>query len=443
MSSWNNYVYGDCVTAEEAFAKATAAPQTFIPLNTVVAWATSHGVLNGASLTGVLTAMQTDGFPFNGKMYDDGPYNSVNWTNAAILQSAIYSHGPVKIGVGAGEFQRSSPDGSVTPGTSGWAMYNYPTNQGEDHCTSLCGYGTLEELVALFKQHGVTVNVPAGMPTGLCYAMFTWNSIGIIDEQSMLNMTYEAWIRTPVTVISEGQIWGINAGQQIYNWNGTSWTNIPGALVTIAVNGGQVWGINKSQQIYKWNGTSWTNIPGALVSIAVGSDGQVWGINASQEIYQWNGTAWNHIAGALVTIAVNAGQVWGINKSQEIYKWNGTAWTQIPGALVSIAVGCDGQVWGINASQQIYQWNGTAWTHIAGALVTIATNLGQVWGINASQEIYQWAGTSWTHIPGALVSIAVGSGGQVWGINSSQQIYQWSGTSWTHIAGALVHIAVG
>ena len=28
MSSWNNYVYGDCVTAEEAFAKATAAPQT-------------------------------------------------------------------------------------------------------------------------------------------------------------------------------------------------------------------------------------------------------------------------------------------------------------------------------------------------------------------------------------------------------------------------------
>ena len=25
MSSWNNYIYGDCVSAEEAFAKATAA----------------------------------------------------------------------------------------------------------------------------------------------------------------------------------------------------------------------------------------------------------------------------------------------------------------------------------------------------------------------------------------------------------------------------------
>jgi hypothetical protein len=41
MSSWNNYVYGDCVSAEEAFAKATAAPQTFIPEATVVTSPTS------------------------------------------------------------------------------------------------------------------------------------------------------------------------------------------------------------------------------------------------------------------------------------------------------------------------------------------------------------------------------------------------------------------
>jgi hypothetical protein len=141
MSSWNNYVYGDCVSAEEAFAKATATPQTFIPEATVVAWATAHGYLNGATLTSVMTTMQTNGFPFKKKKYDDGSYNSVNWTDSAILQSAIYSHGPVKIGVGANDFQ-SNPHGSVTPGTSGWAMYNYPKNQPEDHCVSLCGYGS-------------------------------------------------------------------------------------------------------------------------------------------------------------------------------------------------------------------------------------------------------------------------------------------------------------
>jgi hypothetical protein len=203
MSSWNNYVYGDCVTAEEAFAKATAAPTVFIPEATVVAWAQAHGYLNGANLTSVMTTMQTNGFQYNNKTYDDGPHSSVNWSNAAILQSAISSHGPVKIGVAAEDFQTNA-DGHVTPGTSGWAMYNYPqtSDAQEDHCVSLCGYGsTLAELVALFKEHNVAVDPPKGMPTGICYAMFTWNSIGIIDQQSMLNMTHEAWIRNPVTVV--------------------------------------------------------------------------------------------------------------------------------------------------------------------------------------------------------------------------------------------------
>jgi len=200
MSSWNNYIYGDCVTAEEAFAKATAAPQTFIPEATAVAWAKAHGYLNGANLAAVLKTMHTNGFPLNNKTYDDGAHKSVNWTDAAILQSAISSHGPVKIGVGAEDFQ-TNVDGHVTPGTSGWTMYNYPKNAPEDHCVSLCGYGTLAQLVTLFQQHNITVHPTAGMPTGPCYAMFTWNSIGIVDEQSMLNMTYEAWIRSPVTMI--------------------------------------------------------------------------------------------------------------------------------------------------------------------------------------------------------------------------------------------------
>jgi hypothetical protein len=150
-----------------------------------------------------MTTMQTNGFPHNKKKYDDGPFSSVNWANAGILASAIYSHGPVKIGVDATYYQSVGPGqhGIVTPGTSGWALYGYPSTTGEDHCVSLCGYGTLMQLKALFLKHGVTVKVPKGMPTGLCYALFTWNSIGIIDQQSMLHMTHEAWIRNPVTVI--------------------------------------------------------------------------------------------------------------------------------------------------------------------------------------------------------------------------------------------------
>jgi hypothetical protein len=180
--------------AEEAFAKACAEPKVFVPTDVVARAARQCGSSNFARF------MQTHGFQMDGKAYLDGPFNSVNWTNATILNSAIYSHGPVKIGVGAEDFQRNA-HGLVTPGTSGWAMYNYPKNRPEDHCVGLCGYGTLAELVSLFERHHVAVNVPHGMPTGLCYAMFTWNSIGIIDQQSMLNMTYEAWIRIPVTIV--------------------------------------------------------------------------------------------------------------------------------------------------------------------------------------------------------------------------------------------------
>ena len=200
MSSWNNYTYGDCVTAEEAFAKATAAPQIFIPEATAVAWATANGYLNGAGLSAVLTTMQTNGFPLNKKRYDDGPHFSVNWTNAATLQSAIYSHGPVKIGVGAGDFQ-SNPHGLVTPGASGWAMYNYPRAKGRITARASAVSGRWRNWSLYSSSIMSPSHVPAGMPTGLCYAMFTWNSIGIIDQQSMLNMTYEAWIRNPVTFI--------------------------------------------------------------------------------------------------------------------------------------------------------------------------------------------------------------------------------------------------
>lgn len=67
MSFWDNSTYGDCVSAEEAFAKATATPKTFIPEATVVDWASANGYLNGAMLTAVMRTMQTNGFPLNGK----------------------------------------------------------------------------------------------------------------------------------------------------------------------------------------------------------------------------------------------------------------------------------------------------------------------------------------------------------------------------------------
>jgi hypothetical protein len=194
IDSWGNEKESNSTWAEEAFAKACAEPRVFIPADVVLLTSRECGSSNFASF------MQTHGFQMDRKAYLDGPFHSVNWTNAAALHDAIANAGPVKIGVASANLV-SGPQGKVTSGTSGWAIYGLPVDHAENHCASLCGYGPLTALVDLFERHGVDVNLPSGMPTGLCYAMFTWGSIGIVDQQSLMNITGEAWVRNPTTIV--------------------------------------------------------------------------------------------------------------------------------------------------------------------------------------------------------------------------------------------------
>ena len=189
ISMWGNDVHGDCVTAEEAFAKACNNPEIFITDAEVIAWATEHDVLEGAYLVDVLTWMQHDGFPRDGVIHDDGAHYAVNWTDAATLRSAI-AEGPVKIGIAADQIETAW---FSTIGESGWFATGFHADSNEDHCTTLCGYGSISWLA---QQLGVPV--PAGIDGNKPgYAMFTWNSIGIIDAPSMVAITHEAWLRGP------------------------------------------------------------------------------------------------------------------------------------------------------------------------------------------------------------------------------------------------------
>ena len=205
---WGNEKAGNSSWAEEAFAKACAEPKVFVPTDVVLHTARECGSSNFARF------MQTHGFQINGAAYLDGPFNLVSWTNTAVLNSAIAKVGPVKIGVASANLA-SGPHGHVTPGTSGWAIYALPTGQSEDHCASLCGYGPMAALVALFERNGVEVKAPAGMPQGLCYAMFAWGSIGIVDRQSLMNITGEAWVRSPTTIVKNSRRVTVGRGGRI------------------------------------------------------------------------------------------------------------------------------------------------------------------------------------------------------------------------------------
>jgi hypothetical protein len=195
ISIWGNDYHGDCVTAEEAFAKACNNPELFITDNEVISWATAHGVLEGATLVQVLQSMQSDGFSQGDLTYDDGSYSSVDWTNSASLQSAI-SQGPVKLGVAADQIENAW---NSTSGKTGWFGTGFKPEPAtaEDHCVSLCGYGTISWLA-----QQLNVQVPSSIDgTRQGYAMFTWDTIGIIDAPSMVAVTQEAWLRQPTTVL--------------------------------------------------------------------------------------------------------------------------------------------------------------------------------------------------------------------------------------------------
>ena len=186
LSFWLNNIDGDCCTAEEAFKMACHEPEIFISDATVLAWAKSRGVLNGAVIVEVIDMMHKSGFEQDGVKYGDAQHKSVDWTNEALLRNAIWK-GPVKIGVAADQLQNAVPD----PPTNGWFATGFWQDENYDHCTSLSGFGSFAWLA---EQLGSTV--PSGIdPATPGLALFTWKSIGIIDVRSMLAITGEAWLR--------------------------------------------------------------------------------------------------------------------------------------------------------------------------------------------------------------------------------------------------------
>jgi hypothetical protein len=186
---WGNDQYGDCVTAEEAFAKACYQPEIFIPDTEVIRWARANGYLNGAYLEEVMDSMAKKGFQIGTQLYNDGPYYSVDYSNEPVLQAAIAT-GPVKIGIDSSAL----PSGAGN--NQGWFALGGGNHRNEDHSVALSGYGP-----AAWLYQQLNVPLPSGLPgTTLGYLLFTWSTIGFVDHKWLMGACGEAWIRNPTTV---------------------------------------------------------------------------------------------------------------------------------------------------------------------------------------------------------------------------------------------------
>jgi hypothetical protein len=193
LSMLGNDRYGDCVSAGaafkiEAYSVQAGLSELVVSDQTVVSWASAHGVLNGADLLSVFQWIQKDGMKAgDGKVYTCGVPAAVDWTNETTLQNAI-AQGPLGIAISASVL----PSGAGNK--SGWYVFgNKGGINSTDHCVVICGYGKLADLAK-----ALGISVPSGQdPNKVCYLVYTWSTIGIVDHDWIMGTVPECWLSTP------------------------------------------------------------------------------------------------------------------------------------------------------------------------------------------------------------------------------------------------------
>jgi hypothetical protein len=196
LSMWGNSQYGCCVSSQEAFTLAANSTrclgpdkEVFVPEKDLIAWARKYGLLNGADLPQVMDLMAKYGMTVNGVTYKDGSYYSVDFGNVTELQTALYV-GPVNIAIDA----NALPSGAGSK--SGWYAVGKGRYPNTDHCVALTGYGRADYL---YQQLGVPL--PAGLAADKPgYLLFTWNTIGFVDQDWLVSTCTECYVRNPTTV---------------------------------------------------------------------------------------------------------------------------------------------------------------------------------------------------------------------------------------------------
>ncbi len=192
-SMLGNDRYGCCVTSEscaaiEADSFAVTGKEIVIPDSSAVAWASAHGVLNGADLLSVMQDMQKDPVKDStGKGWTTGVPSNVDYNDEATLQSAI-ALGPVSIAIGSGDL--SSGAGNA----DGWYSL---TARGapNDHDVGLWGYGRAEDLYKVLN-----MACPAACAGKTGYLCYTWSTIGFVTHAWVMGTVQEAWVRQPTVV---------------------------------------------------------------------------------------------------------------------------------------------------------------------------------------------------------------------------------------------------
>lgn len=224
------------------------------------------------------------------------------------------------------------------------------------------------------------------------------------------NWAYIAGIKAQdIGVGKNGSVWTIATNGNIYKWNGSSWDNIPGGAVRIAVDPeGAAWVVNGGGDIFKYNLSirNWELKPGKAKDIGIGADGSVWVIGSNvvgggYDIYKWNGSNWTNVPGGAVRIAVDpSGNAWVVNSSNNVFHFENSSFVLKPGAVNDIGVGANGSIWCTGKDKAIYQWDGSNWKMQTGGATQISVAPdGNAWVVNDGGDVYHTTSVTLAYVP--------------------------------------------
>ena len=190
-------------------------------------------------------------------------------------------------------------------------------------------------------------------------------------------------------------------------------------------------GVDEGDQIYYYDGSSWTQIAGGLKYVSYGTDGSMWGVNASNIVYRRQEVSgnWERMDGQTLKQidALEYNNAVGVGAGDNIFYYDGSSWVQISGSLKQASYGTDGSVWGVNVNNNVYrrQVLTGGWEAMQGQLLKQidALDYNRAIGVDEDDQIYFYDGSSWTQIPGSLNHISFASDGSVWGIDQEGTIY--------------------
>ncbi|XP_073425972.1 fish-egg lectin-like [Dendrobates tinctorius] len=215
---------------------------------------------------------------------------------------------------------------------------------------------------------------------------------------------------------STGQVYGVNFGDDIYQWENNIWKQMPGKLIHVTVGPAGVWGVNRANAIFKWQDNGWVNVAGSLKQIDAGGDKFISGANSLDWIYCLNQVdtlskatvlPFVQLDGALKYFTCGPYGCWGVNSINDIYyrhdvqpsNCRGSRWQQIEGSLVMVEAATDGSVYGVNAQGKVYKRDGisatnpigTSWTQLQvnGNFRHVSYDQGNLWLLSQEGAIYK------------------------------------------------------